>query len=100
MGIEVTKTLTSKKFSSLKPKLSPELLSAIENVEKFEFMTTVQSHVIPLFMGNKDVMCEACTGNLESYLASKGLKISHQKFSFLPADTLIISHPLLSRSFV
>jgi len=63
MGIEVTKTLTNKKFSNLKPKLSPELLSAIENVEKFEFMTTVQSHVIPLFMGNKDVMCEACTGS-------------------------------------
>ena len=39
-----------------------------ESVEKFEFMTTVQSHVIPLFMGNKDVMCEACTGNCELYL--------------------------------
>ena len=81
MGIEVTKTLTSKKFSSLKPKLSPELLSAIENVEKFEFMTTVQSHVIPLFMGNKDVMCEACTGNSETYLTFYSLDLLFTPFN-------------------
>ena len=96
MGIEVTKTLTSKKFSSLKPKLSPELLSAIENVEKFEFMTTVQSHVIPLFMGNKDVMCEACTGNCELYLGSRAIFLKLQKsenpWTYLPNHILLFTH--------
>jgi ATP-dependent RNA helicase DDX55/SPB4 len=58
-----TSTLSTKKFSELVPALNPLLLDAVNNGEKFEFMTTVQSHTIPLFMGNKDVMCEAVTGS-------------------------------------
>ena len=64
MGIDVAKTLTQKRFSEVKPSLDDRLLSAVVGGEKFEFMTTVQSHVVPLFMGNKDVMCEACTGGV------------------------------------
>ena len=56
-----TNTLSTKKFSELVPAVNPLLLDAVNNGEKFEFMTTVQSHTIPLFMDNKDVMCEAVT---------------------------------------
>ena len=62
MGIDVAQTLTKNKFADVKPSLDDRLLNAVVTGEKFEFMTTVQSHVLPLFMGNKDVMCEACTG--------------------------------------
>ena len=84
MGIDVAQTLTTNRFDQLRPALDERLLTAVmkeprfknykifinleqpfkpnKKGEKFEFMTTVQSHVVPLFMGNKDVMCEACTG--------------------------------------
>jgi len=63
MGIDVAQTLTTNRFDQLRPALDERLLTAVMKGEKFEFMTTVQSHVVPLFMGNKDVMCEACTGS-------------------------------------
>ncbi|CAG5094211.1 Oidioi.mRNA.OKI2018_I69.XSR.g13351.t1.cds [Oikopleura dioica] len=56
-------TLSSKRFSDLKPPLHPTLLKILAEVEKFEFMTTVQEYTIPIFLQNKDVMCEAVTGS-------------------------------------
>jgi len=56
-------TLSTVRFDNLEPKIAPELLDAVVNGEGFEFMTTVQAHTIPLFLGNKDVMCEAVTGS-------------------------------------
>ena len=55
--------LSNSRFSDLDPPIESSLLEAITDGEKFEFMTTVQAHTIPLFMGNKDVMCEAVTGS-------------------------------------
>lgn len=58
-----TGALSNTKFSDLKPALHPTLLKILDEVERFEFMTTVQAYTIPIFMENKDVMCEAVTGS-------------------------------------
>ena len=56
-----TTTLTSD-WNSIKPSLSPWLLSAITSMG-FTKMTPVQASTIPLFLGNKDVVVEAVTGS-------------------------------------
>ena len=38
----MTSTLSKKRFSEMKPALHPKLLTILAEVEKFEFMTTVQ----------------------------------------------------------
>lgn len=49
-------------WTSLVPKLSESTLESIKELG-FESMTEVQAKAIPLFMSNKDVVVEACTGS-------------------------------------
>jgi ATP-dependent RNA helicase DDX55/SPB4 len=44
-------------------KLSAESLTFVKDVMKFQRATPVQATVIPLFLSNKDVAVEACTGS-------------------------------------
>lgn len=49
-------------WTSLKPPLSPWLQDALQTMD-FKKMTPVQAGVVPLFLGNKDVVVEAVTGS-------------------------------------
>ncbi|RPA73870.1 DEAD-domain-containing protein [Ascobolus immersus RN42] len=49
-------------WTSLKPPLSPWLQEALLTMD-FKKMTPVQAGVVPLFLGNKDVVVEAVTGS-------------------------------------
>lgn len=49
-------------WTSLVPKLSESTLESIKELG-FEKMTEVQAKAIPLFLSNKDVVVEACTGS-------------------------------------
>jgi superfamily II DNA/RNA helicase len=49
-------------WTSLKPPLSPWLQDALLTMD-FKKMTPVQAGVVPLFLGNKDVVVEAVTGS-------------------------------------
>ena len=50
-------------FAECVPALLPSTLSTLRDTLKFERMTPVQSACIPLFLTNKDVAVEACTGS-------------------------------------
>ncbi|KAG0337808.1 ATP-dependent rRNA helicase spb4 [Podila humilis] len=58
----MTTTAPAGSWESLVPKLSNEILDAV-NVMGFSEMTPVQAGAIPLFMKNKDVVVEAVTGS-------------------------------------
>jgi len=51
----------SRKFSDLE--LLPGTLKVLHEELGFKMMTPVQSATLPLFLGNKDVVVEACTGS-------------------------------------
>lgn len=51
-----------RRFADVQPSLSPQTLSVLGTLG-FESMTPVQAATLPLFLGNKDVCVEACTGS-------------------------------------
>lgn len=50
-------------WTELDPPLSDDLLENLDRVFGFKTMTPVQKAAIPLFMSNKDVIVQACTGS-------------------------------------
>ncbi|EGG20180.1 putative RNA helicase [Cavenderia fasciculata] len=50
------------KWSTVRPTISDHVLGIIKKLG-FDTMTPVQSATIPLFLSNKDVLVEACTGS-------------------------------------
>lgn len=61
--ILAAKMSRSRLWSLVDPPLSSSLLSVISNDFKFSTMTPVQTATIPLFLKNKDVAVQACTGS-------------------------------------
>ncbi|KAL7680532.1 putative helicase Cas3, CRISPR-associated, core, DEAD/DEAH box helicase domain-containing protein [Plasmopara halstedii] len=52
----------SMRFREFKPALCPEILAEAD-AQGFEHMTPVQAATLPLFLSNKDVCVDACTGS-------------------------------------
>ncbi|KAF9212186.1 ATP-dependent rRNA helicase spb4 [Podila verticillata] len=83
----MTTTAPAGSWESLVPKLSDEVLDAV-NVMGFTEMTPVQSGAIPLFMKNKDVVVEAVTGSGKtlSFLIPILEKIHRRSRKLAPAE--------------
>eukprot|EP00164_Ancoracysta_twista_P012085 GFYU01018859.1.p1 GENE.GFYU01018859.1~~GFYU01018859.1.p1 ORF type:complete len:704 (+),score=203.94 GFYU01018859.1:145-2256(+) len=58
----MTETDTTR-FTNVSPKLSTSTLDTVHSRFGFKHMTPVQESVLPLFLTNKDVAVEACTGS-------------------------------------
>ncbi len=54
--------MAGRKFEEVTPPLLEGTLSVVRGLG-FRAMTPVQAAVLPLFLGNKDVCVEACTGS-------------------------------------
>ncbi|KAF9335555.1 ATP-dependent rRNA helicase spb4 [Podila minutissima] len=83
----MTTTAPAGSWESLVPKLSDEVLDAV-NVMGFTEMTPVQAGAIPLFMKNKDVVVEAVTGSGKtlSFLIPILEKIHRRSRKLAPAE--------------